>query len=397
MKLSEIREWAVQCRIRRWATFNDVLTLKNLWRSCRTADAFKFAGVVSNILRIDVSVCPHCEAPFFEQTGYSTEEYENVVCDSCIDCDFRWSDRCEVYVLCENWDPSIHEYYDDDDDDDDDDSEVRGYGANALDYLKFRALPTEKTNDRTLFLGIELEVERRRRCPEDITNITLDQLGRDYVILKEDGSLSNGFEIVTAPSTLDFHLHAWDKFFEPNTGAWKHLKGFTTNTAGMHVHMSRAAFTPLVLSKMLVFYNSANNRNFIERIAGRGMESLSRWAKLKPNIDLKVCKNPDYDRYSACNLSTKDEKTVEIRIFRSNVSRLGFFKNLEFVAAAYYFADSASMKDLGYKDFLKWLQRPHNLCHFTNLATWLAQNGIINLNRPILTARSKRLTMEEAA
>ena len=59
-----------------------------------------------------------------------------------------------------------------------------------------------------------------------------------FALCKHDGSLENGFEIVTAPATLSVHKDRWAKFCEKNYA--DSLSSWNTATCGMHVHVGQS-------------------------------------------------------------------------------------------------------------------------------------------------------------
>lgn len=317
------------------------------------------------------------------------------------------------------------------------DRNILPHSANPLEYLKFKCLPNERLVYSTaedefinseysgiapVFLGIELETEKTTSTPTRIEHMIVEDLGMDYVILKHDGSLQDGIEIVTAPATIGYHLKAWDKFF--NNSA-KHLTSWSGERCGMHVHISRAAFTPLHLGKLITFINNTENRDFITTIAGRKskygkffenrlfhvksklvsyMEQLNKQLELaksekaKENIREKISaatkeasansSNDIYtlitdiehggERFSSINLTK--EGTVEIRIFRGNVSRVGMLKNIEFTHAAVEFTRASTFrtspldKEAQAERVLKRKENTDYHLHFTYFLDWLAND-----------------------
>lgn len=338
------------------------------------------------------------------------------------------------------------------------DRDILNYSTDPLEYLSFKCLPNErlsynKNEDEgfdemyngcdPIFLGVELEVERRSDAPRNIERMTIGDLGKEYAILKSDGSVPNGYEIVTAPCTLGYHLTRWEKFF--NNSA-KYLSSYVSGNCGMHVHISRKAFTPLHLGKMIAFYNNHENRSFITHIAGRS-SSYAKFTEDKAfhikskivsqieavkkliakeetektgKLNLEQAKNEVMilksklnttgssdctslihnltsggERYSAVNLTKT--ATVEIRIFKGNVSKVGMLKNLEFVHAIVAFTKEATFRTrpltdseeierkrkrkentdyaLHYTYFIDWLNKDKT-GNYNNLKLWLSTHKV---------------------
>lgn len=280
-----------------------------------------------------------------------------------------------------------------------------GHNANVMDYLSVRSLPNENTqviNKSKLYrpepyLGVELEIERRGKlkfdvhgneipdtfCPEEVTELVLNDLSRGFVIIKHDGTLKghNPFEIVTVPATLQYQQYAWATFMD-NTKLKKMLQSYTSGNCGMHVHISRDAFTGLKLAKFMRFFNCEENKSFITKIAQRGDDNrYAQYARNKSimqhvtNIHQRSRRNNEYGvdpHYEAIN--TSNANTIEVRIFRGNLGKLQFYKNIEFVHAVFCYMDEASLANLNYKDFLYWLFK-NNKGIYSNLHKWLIAEG----------------------
>ena len=114
--------------------------------------------------------------------------------------------------------------------------------------------------------------------------------------------------------------------------------------------------------------NAIRNRKMIRDIAGRNPEE---WAAFK---DKKLSDMDDdghfygEGRYESVN--TTGSRTIEFRIFRSNLSLAGFLKNLEFVESVVRYcrdADSGEVEDThGYLEYLRGEDYP-------NLKTFLTR------------------------
>ena len=203
-----------------------------------------------------------------------------------------------------------------------------------------------------LFLGVELEMEAG---DWDIISSILDTMPSVFYA-KEDGSLCDGLELVTHPMSW-----AWMK---KHADVWKILnefkragcKSYKTNTCGLHVHLSKSAFSSLHLYKFLKFFYE--NPSFIQKVSHRSSYSMERWSDVRHGGEYLVYKAKHKDgntsRYTAVNL--RPHKTVEVRIFKGTLSVKGLWKRLEFVHAAYEWTQNISIKDVTVQNFLKWVE-----------------------------------------
>lgn len=288
---------------------------------------------------------------------------------------------------------------------------MQSHNKSALEYLSPRSLSTEnikvfdkeKLYEPVPFLGVEVEVERNDGCKEAITEDVLRLVGHDYIILKTDGSLRGHkpFEIVTVPATLAYHKEKWKSFMsKENAGIKQQLRSYASGNCGMHVHVSRESFTGLHLAKFLRFINSTENHAFITRLAGRGdgqytrythhgeakhlkaqLSSLSRYAAQGVNGGA----NGHYDAVS----TSSRHGTIEVRIFRGNLAKSHFYKNIEFVHALWTYTKNCSMRELDYKDFIFWLFKD-NCKLYNHLQDWLIAAGYNVSNRNVDTEIVKK-------
>lgn len=100
----------------------------------------------------------------------------------------------------------------------------------------------EKNNNGiTRYYGVEIEVERDRNKAKlsEETIIDIVKKYSEYSYFKPDGSLSNGFEWVTHPCTLDFH--------KENTSPLLPILeklgyGTSSGNCGLHIHVGKNVF-----------------------------------------------------------------------------------------------------------------------------------------------------------
>lgn len=253
-----------------------------------------------------------------------------------------------------------------------------GYLCPKLDVEKSSLESTAVNYRYPLYMGIELETEAAESFSGNRMQFTMENLGWDYVVLQPDGSLrgygdANPFEIITAPANLSYHKKKWNAFFdkEPEKVG---MQSWKSGRCGMHIHLSRNAFTGLHLAKFLYFINCDANKLFINKVAGRGSTRYSSRTNHKSVAQYSSMVTGS-SKYLFVN--TGKSTTVELRIFRGNLARLGFMKNLEFAHAAFMYTQYAPMNELDYKAFLRWVFSPEqDTGDYTNLRKWLVNAGL---------------------
>lgn len=217
-----------------------------------------------------------------------------------------------------------------------------------------------------LMFGVELEMEPNGRGEQADVAAALNGPVADKYILKEDGSLTAGVELVTVPLTLEQHRTQfdWAGVLKPVQGIAK--SGAGTTHCGMHVHINKAALTPLQLGKMLVFLNADAMDEHITRIAQRGSVG---YCQKKADTQIREGRGISGDRYVRANVG---HYTVEIRIFRGNLRPERVLKNLEFCHALVAYTKDCSIQDLAsWSKFADWLLKRRG--QYPELVKFLAE------------------------
>jgi hypothetical protein len=222
-----------------------------------------------------------------------------------------------------------------------------------------------KLNKTRVYYGIELEVEAQNGDRGYAAMRVKEEIGERYCICKYDGSLHSerGFEIVTTPETLNKHRSLWEGFLDRlpiPLASWD-----THGRCGMHVNISREPLSQLTISKLVVFVNALDNRDFMVSLAGRN----SCWGEFANNKKLSNGHKLNPNRGSAVNL--QNDERVEIRIFKGTLDKLGFFKNLEFCECAIRYCRIAGNKELSIAQFLTWFRTVRK--EYKYLDEWLVR------------------------
>lgn len=212
-------------------------------------------------------------------------------------------------------------------------------------------------NEEELYLGVELEIdcggenEVNARFVYEYMN---SQIKRENVYCKHDGSLRDGFEIVTHPCTIEYHKElAYEGLFKELTK--RGYRSHDAATCGLHVHINRDYFgikkleQDLNISKLLYLFEKYWDK--VELIARRKSNGYARRFLLEEDetpLDL-YAKSKEADKYGAINL--KHKNTVEIRIFKGTLKVDTFYNTLEFVKVM---AQMAKEVDIYEIQFITW-------------------------------------------
>lgn len=348
--------------------------------------------------RLVLAECGHITRPEDITDVYRTSRNSSTMCEHCRDNEAVYCEDAEAYYLehrayrhsDDNW--YTYEEERDEEEEEEEETEHNGcsmsYSACVLNYTTADArIHSSKYGDFTM--GIELEMAPGRASRYEAIEDVRNQLGHDYCIIKDDGSISgvNGFEVVTAPRGLKEHItrfKAWD--------VNKAYRAWDVEKCGTHVHIDSRAFTELTLGKFLIFINSNNNADFIRNIAGRHPLKDSQAREYCANEEQSILENPKQailgktaQRYYMVNLQNLayDESkrlgfkstytdgkynTIELRIFRATLKKERLLAQIEFTHASVHFCRSASFRELNGTEFVAWLKTTNNA--YPHLSDW---------------------------
>jgi len=231
-----------------------------------------------------------------------------------------------------------------------------------------------------LYLGFEQEVEYRGHSSHsrrDGAQKVLDAMNasgsENVVYLKEDGSISDGFEIVSHPMTIDYAMNHvnW-----AGITALKRMgfESWNASSCGLHIHMSRNAFADdKHLFKFVKFIYS--NRVDLVKFVGRevhyakfGLDNfVSSWMdydtgsrQQKSLMNMLKDHDVNNDRYCAVNI--QNTHTVELRFFRPSLNVTTVQAALQFCKASFDYTEMLTTRDvvgnnaLAFMSFRQWVR-----------------------------------------
>lgn len=317
--------------------------------------------VCNRCTRSNWRVCNDCND--WEHVDSVATVYGDYVCHYCLEQNYSYCDSCDEYRSSDDY-----EHFDN-----------CGESLMVNDYSyrptpSFRNTAEEFDNApiivhdtdgfmrkfrKIAYMGFELEVECRGDR-DDYRHGAGAFRDIDVVYLKQDGSLNYGFEIVTHPMTLGYVMaqqELWDTIESlPKIG----FDAWGTNTAGLHVHVSRDGFINESHQARFVHFIH-RNEEFLSWLAGR---SGSRWASYSKeqlrDLRLKLRRNLTTDRYMAVNLNNSG--TLEVRIFRSSLRPERIKMALQLVDAIVNYTEKLSASQMVVGDaasaqaFIKWAE-----------------------------------------
>lgn len=205
------------------------------------------------------------------------------------------------------------------------------------------------SGDGPVYMGTELELstghgddgERSQIAAAKI--LTQSEIGH-LVYLKSDGSISGyGFEACFMPMTYDWLVENWPEDLlrsMRNAGATPH------SSCGMHVHVSRKAFSdPVHAFKWIKFLY--RNQDDFSQMARRDPSSWGSFGRPNERAAAKWHAKGGYgaeSRYTAINCVPRE--TYEVRIFASTLNRTRFLGSLGLVDASVEYTRQATTKQI---------------------------------------------------
>lgn len=338
---------------------------------------------------METFVCTHCGAVGRQEEAYWAEE--EPLCQDCADAQTAICDRCgeryyldnmvtdacqqvcthcydDYYTRCHHCGEIIPNslacYMDDDEDYPYCSACYDDVGVSIHPY-SYKPTPIFYGNAPRYF-GVELEVDDggkdsgKARQVLAVFNQNSDANPIGYG--KADGSLEDGWELVTHPCTLSYHKEnlPWEETLEKFK--LLHYRSHNAGTCGLHVHVSRAAFgeseesQEAAIGHILYFFERFWQELlcFSRRTEGQIRQWAARYGYKDSGREiLEHAKKADSGRYSCVNLLPRN--TIEFRIFRGTLKYNTFLATLQLVdeicSVALSFGEE-EMQSLSWPDFV---------------------------------------------
>ncbi len=337
------------------------------------------------------TTCSHCGAAILsEEESRSFDgqmlcgdcfREQTVVCDCC--GKRVWRDNAEgdahvtlcspcynyEYVNCEDCGRLVHKddaYYENDDSD-------YPYCQDCWNRMNNRSIKNYSYKPEpifygsgNLFYGVELEIDKGGTygdSAEELMRIANSAENRIYC--KYDGSIPEGFEIVSHPMSLEYHSNEmnWAEMMEKAVSM--EYRSHQTSTCGLHVHVNRSAFGDEYeeqeqgLARIVFFVEK--HWNELVRFSRRTMENLNRWAAKyatisdSPKETYDKAKGKRMGRYTAVNLQNYD--TIEFRMFRGTLRYNTFLASLQLVDEICQCAINMTDREMEEMSWLDFVQK----------------------------------------
>lgn len=280
-------------------------------------------------------VCDICGIRIWRDSNSGNENMP--LCERCYDRSYSSCIRCGALV---HNDDANYAY-------DDPDSEeplcsacyARIAGDHSINDYYYKPEPIFY-GDGDRYFGVELEIDGAGELSANAKRVLdIGNADEEHIYCKHDGSLNDGFEIVTHPMTCGYHLKRmpWRAILDEAIAMG--YQSHKSRTCGLHVHVSRSAFGPTeeeqdaCIARVLYFFEK--HWEELLKFSRRTELQLKRWAarygyKEQPKEILDRAKSGyGGGRYSCVNLQNRE--TVEFRIFRGTLKLNTIFATLQLI------------------------------------------------------------------
>lgn len=317
-----------------------------------------------------IDVCDKCGKPCFSEEEYHTHD-EQCICNRCWDkMKIVTCERCGISYepdetiiskkkngsyLCKLCHQAI----------------IIGSRVREYSYKPDPTFFNEPGINTRLYYGVELEINTPAngsnrdyvlRYLEDNVNFP-----DEFLYCKHDSSIGMGangreghagFEIVTHPMAYEYMIGSGREKIQKIMSLSKlGCKSYKTDTCGMHVHMSKRAFTSSSLGRYLHFI--FDNRDFNLMISERkNIAKVDEYCSFTPDYSIETLADrmtnggSRSERHKAVNLNCPN--TVELRIFRGTLNYGRFMKNIEYCKAVFDFSCTTTANTVdNFKQYVK--------------------------------------------
>ena len=290
-------------------------------------------------------ICPCCGKTYLEEGHTYMKDTANITI--CNDCNHELDEHLNYEEQHYNGITGI----------------ISSYHDNHTKQHMYGLLKDQSAKDFKGF-GFELEVDKsivngdyKSLYNNIVANAIINNTGleKDEVFFETDGSLDNGFEIISQPHTID-------AFYE-KTDSWKMMldilsdatfKSHNAGTCGLHIHVSKTWFgsserqqnfhigkiykffdaywTDLLKASRRdtssTYYCNKNNTNIKRREENRRHKTESRAWQAQAKYDHDTRHNSESHH---CALNNSNYGTFEIRLGRGTLNKASFFAWIDLV------------------------------------------------------------------
>ena len=291
---------------------------------------FDDSVLCSHCLEQLTTCCSHCGETIWLRDACTDNRI--TLCHDCLSNDYCRCSECNIFV------PSDDAWYDNDDTpycpdcyEANHEHSIHNYGYKPQPFF---------FGDGALYMGVELEIDRGGELEASAeTLLSVANAYHDHLYIKRDGSIHDGFECVSHPMTLDYHISKMPWADIMSKAISLGYRSHNTDTCGLHIHVNRSFFGELTEDREFpigrVVFFVEKHWNELVRFSRRTPDNLYRWANKYATISDSIrdtydkAKQKTCSRYVAVNLENRN--TIEFRLFRGTLRYKTFIAALQLV------------------------------------------------------------------
>ena len=235
-------------------------------------------------------------------------------------------------------------------------------------------------------IGAELEIENTGRKNRDILAYKVKMKDTNNIIhFERDGSLDNGFEIITQPMTFKYWKDSYGNDLKEMLGVLKKngAKSHDTITCGLHFHVGRQSLATNTRSEEEVIDNIIliveTFKKEIQKFARRKKNRYTKFLSGEESIDMDFVKDKkdNNDRYFAVNISNAN--TIEFRMFKGTLIFETFMASLELVNNIVNIAKYRNIDGITWNDIITYHKTTNNYLMQYNQTLNIESNAKVRL------------------
>ena len=280
----------------------------------------------------NVVLCTRCGERIWREDDQG-DEVSGHLCQTCYDRYYNTCDECRTVI------PEQDAYYEDDDRVLCHDCHCLRRSRYSINDYSYKPDPIFYGSD-TLYMGVEIELDEGGESDNQARKLLeIANAESERIYCKHDGSLNDGFEVVSHPMTLDYHMKSmpWQAVLEK--AKQLDYRSHQAKTCGLHVHVNRTAFGDNiaeqedVIARILYFFEK--HWEELLKFSRRTHRQMEQWAnrygyKDSPMEILDTAKKGFRGfRYTAVNLT--NSATIEFRLFRGTLRYNSFIAALQII------------------------------------------------------------------
>ena len=277
-------------------------------------------------------ICNRCGDRLWSEDDQG-DDVSGHLCQTCYDRYYNTCDECHTVI------PEADAYYEDDDRVLCHDCHIRRRSQYSINDYSYKPDPIFYGSD-TMYMGVEIELDEGGESDNQARKLLeIANAESERIYCKHDGSLNDGFEVVSHPMTLEYHLKSMPWQAVLDKARQLDYRSHQAKTCGLHIHVNRTAFgdniaeQEEVIARILYFFEK--HWEELLKFSRRTHRQMEQWAnrygyKDSPMEILDHAKKGFRGfRYTAVNLTNAN--TIEFRLFRGTLRYNSFIAALQLI------------------------------------------------------------------